>query len=145
IKGDEIGTEPGCVGRPVPGARIEIRGAGGERLAAGAEGEVVVWCPWQMEGYWGRPDQTADVLVEGGIRPGDVGRLDDDGRLHLMGRSKEAIVTGGENVWPAEVENALLAHPDVVDAVVYGVDDAVWGERVEAAVVLAPGAGVGLP
>jgi fatty-acyl-CoA synthase len=144
LKGEEIGTDPGCVGRPVPGARIEIRRADGSAAPVGEEGEIVVWCPWQMDGYWGRPEQTAATMVDGGIRPGDIGALDADGSLHLRGRSKEAIVTGGENVWPAEVENALLAHPEVADAVVYGVDDAVWGERVEAAVVLTAGSRLGL-
>jgi fatty-acyl-CoA synthase len=144
IKGDEIGREPSCVGRPVPGARIEIRGPSGDRLPLGTDGEIVVWCPWQMEGYWGRPDQTAEVLVDGGVQPGDIGAFDESGRLYLRGRSKEAIVSGGENVWPAEVETALLAHPALIDVVVYGVDDPVWGERVEAAVVLAAGSAIGL-
>ncbi len=144
LKGDEIGSQPGCVGRPVPGARIEIRNAAGERMLVGQEGEIVVWCPWQMDGYWGRPEQTAACTVEGGIRPGDIGQFDADGLLHLRGRSKEAIKTGGENVWPAEVENALLRHPSVVDVVVYGVEDGAWGERVEAAVVAAPGAALSL-
>jgi fatty-acyl-CoA synthase len=104
----------------------------------------VTWCPWQMDGYWGRPEQTAACMIEGGIRPGDIGQFDADGFLHLKGRSKEAIKTGGENVWPAEVENALLRHPNVADVVVYGVEDGVWGERVEAAVVPAPGTSLSL-
>lgn len=144
VKGEEIGTDPGCVGRPVPGARIEIRRADGSAAPVGEQGEIVVWCPWQMDGYWGRPEQTAATMLDGGLRTGDIGRFDAGGSLHLLGRSKEAIVTGGENVWPAEVENALLHHPEVADAVVYGVDDAVWGERVEAAIVLAAGSRLGL-
>jgi fatty-acyl-CoA synthase len=97
-----------------------------------------------MDGYWGRPDQTAASMVDGGIRPGDIGQFDAEGFLHLKGRSKEAIKTGGENVWPAEVENALLRHPGVLDIVVYGVEDGIWGERVEAAVVVAPGSSLSL-
>jgi fatty-acyl-CoA synthase len=144
LKGDEIEGDPGCVGRPVPGARIEIRGPESEVRPRGEEGEMVVWCPWQMTGYWGRPDLTEAATVEGGIRPGDIGRFDERGFMHLIGRSKEAIRTGGENVWPAEVENALLVHPAVEDVLVYGVEDRVWGERVEAALVLAPGTQLGL-
>jgi fatty-acyl-CoA synthase len=144
LKGDEIEGDPGCVGRPVPGARIQILGPQREVLPTGEEGEIVVWCPWQMTGYWGRPELTEEAMVEGGIRPGDIGQFDDRGFMHLMGRSKDAIRTGGEAVWPAEVENALLAHPAVQDVVVYGVDDRVWGERVEAALVLTPGAHLGL-
>lgn len=144
IKGNEIGTDPSCVGRPVAGVRIEIRRGDGTVASAGEEGEIVVWCPWQMVGYWGRPQQTAETLVDGGIRPGDIGRFDAEGRLYLMGRSKDAIITGGENVWPAEVENALAAHPDVLDVVVYGAEDTAWGERIEAALVLRPGASLDL-
>jgi acyl-CoA synthetase (AMP-forming)/AMP-acid ligase II len=144
IKGHEIGVDPSCVGRPVAGARVEIRTPDGEPVPDGEEGEIVVWCPWQMTGYWGRADLSKEVMFEGGIRPGDIGRFGPDGSLFLMGRSKDAVITGGENVWPAEVENALVQHPDVVDAIVYGVEDRVWGERVEAAIVVAPGATVTL-
>jgi acyl-CoA synthetase (AMP-forming)/AMP-acid ligase II len=139
LKGDEIGGDPSCVGRPIAGARVEIRSSAGEPVPAGEAGEIVVWCPWQMTGYWGRPDLSQEVMFEGGIRPGDIGQFGADGRLYLIGRSKDAIKTGGENVWPAEVENALVQHPRVRDAVVYGVTDRVWGERVEAAVVVGPG------
>jgi fatty-acyl-CoA synthase len=144
VKGAEIGADPSCVGRPIAGARVEIRTPAGEPAPTGEEGEIVVWCPWQMTGYWGRADLSREVMFEGGIRPGDIGRFSADGSLYLMGRSKEAIVTGGENVWPAEVENALAQHPGVVDAIVYGVEDREWGERVEAAVVVGPGASLSL-
>src|SRR5258708_1918853 len=121
LKGDEIGGDPSCVGRPIAGARVEIRSSAGEPVPAGETGDIVVWCPWQMTGYWGRPDLSQEVAFEGGIRPGDIGRFSADGRLYLIGRSKDTIKTGGENVWPAEVENALVQHPRVRDAVVYGV------------------------
>lgn len=139
LKGDEIGGDPSCVGRPIAGARVEIRSSAGGRVPNGEEGEIVVWCPWQMTGYWGRLDLSQEVMFEGGIRPGDIGRFGPDGRVYLVGRSKDAIITGGENVWPAEVENALIQHPRVRDAIVYGVTDRIWGERIEAAVVLDPG------
>lgn len=139
LKGDEIGGDPSCVGRPIAGARVEIRSSGGDPVPTGEAGEIVVWCPWQMTGYWGRPDLSQEVMFEGGIRPGDIGRFGPDGRLYLIGRSKDAIITGGENVWPAEVENVLVQHPRVRDAVVYGVTDRIWGERIEAAVVVGPG------
>jgi acyl-CoA synthetase (AMP-forming)/AMP-acid ligase II len=139
LKGDEIVGDPSCVGRPIAGARVEIRSGAGEPVPNGEEGEIVVWCPWQMTGYWGRPDLSQEVMFEGGIRPGDIARFSPEGRVHLVGRSKDAIITGGENVWPAEVENALIQHPRVRDAVVYGVADRIWGERIEAAVVVGHG------
>ena len=94
-----------------------------------------------MLGYWKKPDETADVLsTDGWFRTGDAGWLSEDGYLFLHDRIKDMIVSGGENVYPAEVENALLAHPSVVDAAVIGVPDDRWGETVKAIVVRAEGA-----
>ena len=86
-----------------------------------------------MLGYWADP--TRD-FVHGGIRSGDLGERDVDGNIHLRGRSKDVVITGGENVFPIEVEDALSSHPGVAEAAVIGVLDREWGERVEAAVVL---------
>jgi len=102
-------------------------------------GEIWTRSPYNMAGYWEKPDDTAKTLVEGGwLRTGDAGYLDKDGYLFLQDRIKDMIVSGGENVYPAEVENALLSHPTVVDAAVIGVPDAKWGETVKAVVVRAP-------
>ena len=93
-----------------------------------------------MAGYWAKPQETAATVDEDGwLRTGDAGYFDDDGYLYLHDRIKDMIVTGGENIYPAEVENVLLSHPDVVDAAVIGVPDERWGETVKAIVVAGAG------
>ena len=124
------------VGAPVPGVDIRVVDPLGVESAAGEVGEIVVHAPWQITGYWGQP------LLDGGVRSGDLGFVDGDGYLHLRGRSKDLVITGGENVFPAEVEDALAQHPDIAEAAVFGRPDPDWGERVEAALV--PRAGVAL-
>ena len=94
-----------------------------------------------MLGYWEKADETGSVLsADGWFRTGDAGWLDEEGYLFLHDRIKDMIVSGGENIYPAEVENALLAHPEVADAAVIGVPDDRWGETVKAIVVATPGA-----
>jgi acyl-CoA synthetase (AMP-forming)/AMP-acid ligase II len=134
------------VGRPVPAATVRILAEGHDIGAAplGTSGEILVSCPWQMTGYVGDPAATDAATVNGSIRSGDVGYFDEAGRLHLSGRIKEMILTGGESVFPLEVERELGSHPAVADIAVFGVPDGQWGERVEAAIVLAPGATVTL-
>jgi acyl-CoA synthetase (AMP-forming)/AMP-acid ligase II len=131
--------DPACgVGRPVAGVELSVRSPEGAVLPAGEVGEVTVRSPMAMLGYLSgeRPR-----LVDGdALRSGDLGALDGDGRLHLRGRISELIKTGGENVFPSEVEGVVVQHASVFDAVVYGVEDATWGERVECAVILRPGA-----
>jgi acyl-CoA synthetase (AMP-forming)/AMP-acid ligase II len=122
-------------GRPISGASIEIRGPDGQPLPTGEVGEIAVRSPWQTLGYWHQPAETADTYGDDGfIQVGDLGRFDDDGWLHVVGRLKEMIITGGENVFPSEVERELSAVPGVAEAVVFGVPDPHWGERVEAVV-----------
>jgi acyl-CoA synthetase (AMP-forming)/AMP-acid ligase II len=99
-----------------------------------------------MAGYWGKPDETAATINgEGWLRTGDAGYFDAEGYLYLHDRMKDMIVSGGENIYPAEVENVLLSHPSVADAAVIGVPDERWGETVKAIVVLAPGASLDAP
>ena len=121
---------------------FEVRVRAGERDASPGEvGEIQIRSQGVMKGYWNRPDATAEAIdAEGWFRTGDAGFLDADGYLHIHDRVKDMIVTGGENVYPAEVENALFSHPDVADAAVIGVPDPRWGEAVKAMVVLRPGA-----
>jgi long-chain acyl-CoA synthetase len=106
-----------------------------EPLAAGEVGEVAVRGPNVMLGYWEKPRQTADVLVDGWYHTGDLGRLDSDGYLYLVDRAKDMIVTGGENVYSTEVEDVLYRHPAVAEAAVFGIPDERWGEAVHAVVV----------
>ncbi len=106
----------------------------------GEDGEIEIRSPGVMKGYWNRPEATAQAIdAEGWFRSGDAGFFDGDGYLFIHDRVKDMIVSGGENVYPAEVENALFSHPDVADAAVVGVPDDRWGEAVKAMVVLRPG------
>ena len=122
--------------------RIRIVDAGGRPVPTGMDGEVVVRGPQLMTGYAGRPDATRAALRRGWLRTGDVGHLDPEGYLHLTDRLTDVIVSGGENVYSAVVEQALCTHPAVADAAVVGVPDARWGETVHATVVLRPRAAV---
>ena len=108
--------------------------------APGAVGEVWTRSPYNMAGYWRKPEETASTIdSEGWLRTGDAGYFDADGYLYLHDRIKDMVVSGGENIYPAEVENVLLSHAAVIDAAVIGVPDPKWGETVKAIVVLAPG------
>ena len=119
----------GSVGFPLPG--VDVRLAGG--------GEIEVRGPNVFAGYWRRPEATAGSFRDGWFRTGDLGAVDPDGYLRIVGRAKELIISGGFNVYPREVEEVLLAYPGVTDAAVVGAPDAEWGERVCAFVVAEPG------
>ncbi|KAA1398332.1 long-chain fatty acid--CoA ligase [Aeromicrobium ginsengisoli] len=123
---------PGTVGLPFPGQELRILGHDGTEVPVGVDGEVVVAGPNVMRGYLGRPEETDKVLVDGWLRTGDVGHLDDDGYLTLVGRSKEMIIRGGENIYPKEIEDVLTGDPAVLDAAVIGIPDDMWGEIVVA-------------
>lgn len=128
------------VGRPLPGVEVRIIDADGAELPRGEVGEIAVRSDANMAGYFNRPDATAETIdAQGWLRTGDAGAMDEDGYLYLSDRIKDMIITGGENVYPAEVENALYSHPDVCDVAVIGVPDAKWGEAVKAIVVPQPG------
>jgi long-chain acyl-CoA synthetase len=114
------------VGVPVPGVEVEVRGDPGELWVRG---------PNVMLGYWRRPEETAEALVDGWYRSGDLVSEDQDGYLYVVDRGKDMIISGGENVYSLEVEAALLRHPAVSEAAVFGVPDDRWGEAVHAVVV----------
>ena len=118
-------------GRAVAGVDLEIRDPyDGTRVDTGASGEIVVRAPSVTPGYWRRPDATAAAFTDDGFfRTGDMGTLDEEGFLFIRDRIKDMIVTGGENVYPAEVESVLAAHPGLADVAVIGVPDERWGER----------------
>ncbi|MGH6991766.1 MAG: AMP-binding enzyme, partial [Caulobacteraceae bacterium] len=122
-----------------PGVEIRILGEKGE-AAPGQVGEIALRTKALMKGYWRRPEATAEAIdQEGWFKSGDAGYFDEAGFLHIHDRVKDMIVSGGENVYPAEVENALFSHPAVLDAAVIGAPDERWGEAVMAVVVLRPG------
>ena len=125
-------------GRPVVGNDIQILNIDGEAVETGAVGEVVVRGPNVMQGYWNKPEQTAAVLKDGAYWTGDLGYMDDEGYVFLVDRSKDMIVSGGENVYCTEVEEILYKHEAVLEAAVYGIPDDKWGEAVHATVVLRP-------
>ncbi len=132
-------VHPAASGLALAGARIRIE-AGGRPVAPGSVGGIVVSGPMVMAGYLGLPDESAAAIRDGWLRTGDLGRLDADGILTVVGRRDDLVITGGENVYPAEVEETLLAHPVVADACVVGIADDRWGAVPVAAVVLLPGA-----
>ncbi|MDI2127036.1 acyl-CoA synthetase [Yinghuangia seranimata] len=125
-------------GRPTPLVTVGIMDADGVLLPPGARGEIVVRGSLVMPGYYRNPEATAEVSRHGWHHTGDVGYLDEDGYLFIVDRLKDMIITGGFNVYSAEVENALLDHPDVRECAVVGLPDATWGERVTAVVQLHP-------
>ncbi|HEX2561435.1 long-chain-fatty-acid--CoA ligase [Phenylobacterium sp.] len=126
-------------GLPSPEIELRIR-TGGREAEMGEVGEIEIRSPCVMKGYWNRPDATAEAIdADGWFKTGDAGYRDADGFVFLHDRVKDMIVSGGENVYPAEVENALFSHPAVADAAVIGVPDETWGEAVKAIVVLRPG------
>lgn len=140
IGGPELEAHPESVGRPLPSVELEIRDAEGRRLPEGAEGEIWARGPMIMQGYWRRPDATAEALAPGGwLRTGDVGRLE-EGRLYVNARARDLILRGGENVYPAEIELCLEGHPEVREAAVLGADHPELGQEVWAIVVPAEGA-----
>jgi long-chain acyl-CoA synthetase len=122
----------GTVGIALPGQEIRILDPDGAELATGLDGEVVVRGPNVMRGYLGRPEDTTQVIVDGWLHTGDVGHLDTDGYLTLVGRSKDMIIRGGENIYPKEIEDVLVGDQSVLEAAVIGVPDEKWGEVVVA-------------
>jgi len=129
-------------GLPIFGCELKILDENGKPCAPGQVGEIVMKGPSVMKGYWNRPEATAETIRDGWFHSGDAGYIDEDGYLFIHDRVKDMIVSGGENVYPAEVESVLFAHPDLVDVAVIGVPDERWGEAVKAVVVRAPGSTV---
>ncbi|MFF1837826.1 long-chain-fatty-acid--CoA ligase [Streptomyces sp. NPDC058231] len=134
------GPRLAAAGRPYPGFVLEIRDDGGKPLPAGGIGEVWIRTPAHMVEYWRLPATTEQTLVDGWLRTGDAGYLDEEGFLFICDRIKDTIIVAGENVYPAEIENVLSRHEAVVEAAVVGIPDRRWGEAVHAFVVLASGA-----
>jgi long-chain acyl-CoA synthetase len=129
----------GTVGRPLPGQQVRIADATGAPLPPGVDGEILIAGPTVMRGYLGRPELTAEVIRDGWLHTGDVGHLDDDGFLVIVGRLKDMIIRGGENIYPREIEDVLGLDSAVKEAAVVGRPDSTFGEVVIAYVVARDG------
>jgi acyl-CoA synthetase (AMP-forming)/AMP-acid ligase II len=128
-------------GKPLPGVDVVILDADGARLPPGEVGEIATRSLANMAGYWNLPDATARTIdKDGWLRTGDAGYCDEDGYIYVHDRVKDMIISGGENIYPAEVESAIFGHPAIADVAVIGVPDERWGEAVKAIVVLKSGA-----
>jgi long-chain acyl-CoA synthetase len=128
------------VGLPVPGTEIRILGEDGRELPDGDAGEIGARSPGVMRGYWNSPEATAEALEDGWLHTGDIGYRDADGYLYILDRKKDLIIRGGFNVYPRDVEDVLVEHPDVVMAGVVGRPSTLHGEEVVAFVAPRPGA-----
>jgi acyl-CoA synthetase (AMP-forming)/AMP-acid ligase II len=118
----------------MPLARVRVVDDEGRDVAPGTPGEIVIKGDQVLMGYWKNPEATKQSFFDGWFRSGDVGRWDEDGYLYIVDRKKDMILTGGENVYPREVEEVLYQHPAVADAAVIGAPDPKWGEKVVAVI-----------
>ena len=142
---DHVPDSPRLRSAGIPNSRTRLKiadPATGEEMPLGKVGEILCQTPQNMQGYWAMDQATSDTLLDGGwLRTGDAGYLDEDGYLFIHDRVKDMIISGGENIYPAEVENVLMSHPAVADCAVIGVPDQKWGETPKAIVILDGDAG----
>jgi len=138
ILGEDAAARPGSTGKGYFYTDVRITAPDGSECPPGVSGEVCMRAPNNMVGYWNRPEATAEALVDGWLHSGDVGVADADGFVTIVERLKDMLISGGENVYPAEIENVLLAHPGVADAAVIGIPSEKWGESAMAVIVRAP-------
>ena len=136
LQPDDAERKLGSAGRVLRPSELRISSSDEREAESNEEGEILVKGPIVMAGYFGQPDATSRAIVGEWLHTGDVGRVDEDGYLFVLDRRDDLIVTGGENVYPAEVEAVLSLHPDVIEAAVIGVDDPQWGQRVVAIIRL---------
>ncbi len=133
--GDDYVTHPTSTGRTLPTLRVEVRDPDGTAVPTGEQGEIWFRGPMVIRGYWNRPDATAEAIVDGWLRTGDIGRVDADGFVYVEDRAKDLVLRGGENVSCAEVEAAVYEHPAVHEAAAFGVPHERLGEEVAVAVL----------
>ncbi len=138
LPAEEIRRKPGVVGYPMFHIDVRTVRSDGSECAANEPGELVIRGPHVTPGYWNNPGETARAIVGGWLHTGDLAQRDDDGAYTIIGRLKDMIISGGENVYPAEVESVMHAHPAVVEAALIGVPDVKWGEVGRAIVVVKP-------
>ena len=132
---DDAVRKAGSVGVPQAFTQIRIIDNEGKELPGGEVGEICGRGPLMMPGYWGRPDLTRQAIVDGWLRSGDLGYVDEDGFLYLVDRIKDMIISGGINVYPKDIEEVIIGHPAVAEVAVFGVPDEKWGEIAVAAVI----------
>lgn len=137
--GDDFVTHPDSTGRCLPILEMRVTDPDGNVLEAGEMGEIWFKGPNLISGYWNRPEATAETIVDGWLRSGDLGRIDDEGFVYVMDRAKDMVLRGGENVYCAEVEGAIYEHDAVYEAAVYGLPHERLGEEVAATVMVKPG------
>jgi long-chain acyl-CoA synthetase len=140
ISGSDFLAHPTSTGRTVPVMDVRVTDPVGEVLPVGETGEIWFRGPMLIRGYWNRPDATADTIVDGWLRSGDIGRIDEDGFVYVSDRAKDMILRGGENIYCAEVEAAIYEHPGVYEAAVYGIPHERLGEELACHVMVKPGA-----
>ncbi|GAA5031665.1 AMP-binding protein [Microbacterium fluvii] len=138
LRGEDSLRKIGSVGRPIPTIQYRVVDAAGSDVAPGEVGEILYRGPNLMQGYWRKPAETAEAFEGGWFHSGDLVRQDEEGFVYVVDRKKDMIITGGENVYCAEVENVLFGHPKVLEAAIYGRDDERWGEVPVAAIALQP-------
>jgi long-chain acyl-CoA synthetase len=143
--GEDYQLKPDSVGLSPPVIDVRIVDADDNPLPVGGVGEICVFGPNVVKGYWNKPEATAKAFAGGWYHTGDVGRMDEEGFLYVMDRIKDMLIRGGENIYCVEIEDALFAHPAVIDAAVVGLPHRVLGEEVGAAVRLREGASVSAP
>jgi long-chain acyl-CoA synthetase len=129
----------GSIGLPMKGTEMRIVDDHGNALTPGQQGEIVIRGPQLMKGYWNKPEETAEILIDGWLHTGDVGYVDDDGYFWITDRKKDLIIKGGENISPRTIEEVLFMHPKVSEAAVIGMKDDIYGENIKAFLVLNPG------
>ncbi len=137
--GDDFLAHPTSTGRAVPVMDLRVTDPLGTVLPNGETGEIWFRGPMLIRGYWNRPDATADTIVDGWLRSGDIGRIDDEGFVYVSDRAKDMVLRGGENIYSAEVEAAIYEHPSVYEAAVYGLPHQRLGEELACHVMVKPG------
>lgn len=136
----DVARKPNSVGAPQPFFETRIVNENGNDVPVGEVGEIIGRSPILTSGYYKRPDLTAAAIRDGWMFTGDMGYLDDDGYLYLVDRKKDLIISGGVNVYPRDIEEVVVTHPDVIEAAVFGIPSDKWGEAPLGAVVLKRGA-----
>jgi long-chain acyl-CoA synthetase len=137
--GDDFVSHPTSTGRAVPIMDLKVTDPEGNTLPTGETGEIWFRSPSLIRGYWNRPDATAETIVDGWLRSGDIGRIDDEGFVYVSDRAKDMVLRGGENIYCAEVEATIYEHPAVYEAAVYGVPDERLGEQLACHVMVRDG------